>query len=236
MLLGSFWIHRIVFWFYFVMWCHRTASPPSTACLFVCLFVGIKPENPYFASRPGIEVKSFEYIHSGRVALPAARSYQRYATARRYSTCQLSLTLHKLHLWTYESPTQVASSRPKIPHVWSPYVLTIEAISCLKHQHSKGVRVRERGLVEKPELFESNLFFCFMLLHHHTASPPITSNLFFVYFAATQPARQLHQEQLQVVCSNRAAQKRLARGPRTPAMDLEFRGIRTHMYMHVNRQ
>jgi hypothetical protein len=24
--------------------------------LFVCLFVGIKPENPYFASRPGLEV------------------------------------------------------------------------------------------------------------------------------------------------------------------------------------
>ena len=26
-------------------------------CCFVFLFVGIKPENPYFASRPGLEVK-----------------------------------------------------------------------------------------------------------------------------------------------------------------------------------
>jgi len=26
-------------------------------CLFVCLFVGIKPQSPYFASRLGLEVK-----------------------------------------------------------------------------------------------------------------------------------------------------------------------------------
>ena len=38
--------------------------------MFVCLFVGIKPENPYFASQRGLE-NLWEYIQSGRVALPA---------------------------------------------------------------------------------------------------------------------------------------------------------------------
>ena len=34
---------------------------------FVCLIVAMKPKNPYFASRPGVEVKPLD-IHSGRVA------------------------------------------------------------------------------------------------------------------------------------------------------------------------
>ena len=39
--------------------------------LFFCLlFVVIKPENPYFASHPRLEVRSLG-VHSGRVALPA---------------------------------------------------------------------------------------------------------------------------------------------------------------------
>ena len=48
----------------------------------------------------------------------------------------------------------------------------------------------------------------------------------FLCFAATQLARQLHQERLQVVYRNRVARKRTAR---TPAMDLKLKGIRTHM-------
>jgi len=36
------------------------------------------------------------------------------------------------------------------------------------------------------------------------------TNLFLVCFAATQLARQLHQERTQVMCSNKVAQKRLA--------------------------
>ena len=34
-------------------------------CLFVCLFVGIKPQNPYFASRLGLEVKPLEVYPLG---------------------------------------------------------------------------------------------------------------------------------------------------------------------------
>jgi len=33
--------------------------------------VVIKPENPSFASRPGLEIIVWEYIHSGCVSLPA---------------------------------------------------------------------------------------------------------------------------------------------------------------------
>jgi len=55
---------------------------------------------------------------------------------------------------------------------------------------------------------------------------------FFVFFgcyAATQLALQLHQERTQVVCSNREARKRPASLEGTPAMDIEIKGIRTHM-------
>jgi len=44
----------------FLLLCCHTATISSEfffVCLFVCLFVGIKPENLYFASRPGLEVR-----------------------------------------------------------------------------------------------------------------------------------------------------------------------------------
>jgi len=40
-------------------------------CLFVCCFVVMKPDNPYSASRRGLEVSPWEFIHSDSVALPA---------------------------------------------------------------------------------------------------------------------------------------------------------------------
>ena len=78
----------------------------------VCLFVVIKPENPYFASRPRREVKPpGEYP-------PGPRSYpwRSYPAKHRGDTLRANWCEHSTHwrvgshLWPYASPTQVASS------------------------------------------------------------------------------------------------------------------------------
>jgi len=58
------------------------SSASSKSSDFVCFFVVIKPENHYFASRPGLEVKPLEFIHSGRVAHPAVLPTLRYTTSQ----------------------------------------------------------------------------------------------------------------------------------------------------------
>jgi len=80
----------------------------------------------------------------------------------------------------------------------------------------------------KSYLGSKKTFGLFFLLCRHTASPTVTSGMhtawqvvcclfvcwgffFGCCFVATQLARQLHQERLQVGCSNKEARKRLAR-------------------------
>jgi len=95
--------------------------------LFVCLFVIINPENLYrdFASRPGLEGKPWEYIHSGRVALPAVLPKVHHRPEPLYvptdvNTLQVdgfaSLDLRKPHTDT----SSAAKWRPEISHVGSP--------------------------------------------------------------------------------------------------------------------
>jgi len=64
-------------------------------CLFFCLFVVVKPKNIYFASCPGIEVKPLEFIHSGRIALPAVLPEVHHRPETLYvPTVELRSTLH----------------------------------------------------------------------------------------------------------------------------------------------
>jgi len=54
--------------------------------------------------------------------------------------------------------------------------------------------------------------------------------IFFGCYATTQLALQLHQERSQVVCSNLVGKPGSARPEGTSAIDLELKGIRTHMW------
>jgi len=89
----------------------------GTFCLFVCLFVVIKSENPYFVSRSGLEVNPLGVFPLGpRSWKLLLRSYQRYTAAQNHSTCQLRLRLYKLTGWLasldYASPTLKHSHPP----------------------------------------------------------------------------------------------------------------------------
>jgi len=98
--------------------------PPPPSSVF-CLFISIKPENPYVDSHPGLEVKPLAIYPLGSRSsfcgstkgTPLPRDTLRanwgeHSTSRRVGS----------HLWTYANPMQVASSateqRPKITHVW----------------------------------------------------------------------------------------------------------------------
>jgi len=60
----------------------------------------------------------------------------------------------------------------------------------------------------KSWISHGGIFFLVLCINdRHTA----VSFFFFVCFAATQLARQVHQERTQVLCSNKVARKRLAR-------------------------
>jgi len=65
-----FWRHRKRLASFFIVKPGNFVFRKST----IFFFVVIKPENPYFASHLGLEVTSWEYIHSGSVALPAVLS------------------------------------------------------------------------------------------------------------------------------------------------------------------
>jgi len=67
------------------------ASKSASPCLFFLFFwfVVIKPENPHFASRPGLEVIPLS-ISLGCVVF--LRSYKWYITAQNHSTCKMRLT------------------------------------------------------------------------------------------------------------------------------------------------
>jgi len=81
--------------------------------LFVCLCVVINPENPFFASRLVHEVNPWEYIHSGRVALPAVPLKVNHRLEPLYRPSEVNTSTSwwvGSHPWTYASPIQVASS------------------------------------------------------------------------------------------------------------------------------
>jgi len=88
----------------------------SFVCLFVCLFVGIKPEKLYAVSFVGKEVNPLGVITHGQRRKSPKYQRQRY----RPRTCQTMInTLHVDGLWTYASPMQGAFSaterRPPMP-------------------------------------------------------------------------------------------------------------------------
>jgi len=62
----------------------HTVSVGIVICLFFPFFpVVIKPEDPYFASRPGLKVNPLGVYPLG----PRSSSYQRYTTAQRIYMC-----------------------------------------------------------------------------------------------------------------------------------------------------
>jgi len=66
-------------------------------CLF-CLFVGINPENPHFASRSGLEVNPLGVYPLGPRSSSCGPT-KKYTTAQNHSTYNLWLTLYKLMGW-----------------------------------------------------------------------------------------------------------------------------------------
>ena len=75
----------------------------SRVCLFVgdlvvCLFVAIKPENPYFATRPGLKVNPLGIYPLGPRSSSCGPK-KRYTIAQKHFTCQLRSTLYKLTGW-----------------------------------------------------------------------------------------------------------------------------------------
>ena len=72
--------------------------------LFVCLFVGVKPDNLYFASRPGLEVNPLGVYPLGSVTF--LRSYQRYTAAQNtlfFKTKTIILDRHVIPAYSVSS-------------------------------------------------------------------------------------------------------------------------------------
>jgi len=104
---------------------NRASSKASS--LFVCLFFVVKPENPYFAFRFGLEVNPRGVYPPGphsssfgpTKCTPPPRTTLRTIWGQPSTSWRAGS-----HSWTYASPIQVASSateyRPEILHIWSP--------------------------------------------------------------------------------------------------------------------
>jgi len=76
----------------------------------------------------------------------------------------------------------------------------------------------------------------FHQFHHHTHLVPFFGFWFLVYYAATQLATPLHQRRIQVMRSNKVAQKRLIESNGTPAMNFGCEEIRKRRYTQTKNR
>ena len=169
------------YFFSFILWLRRLDHSGWTnqvVLFFFCLFVGIKPENPYFASCPGLKV------HSGSVALPVFLPNVHHRPEPLYVPSEVN-TRQVDGLVRIPGPTQapyrcILSNRIAFrdPPRLFPLCPVAPAVSCLEHKEVR-VRVGRGQPMNDLVVWESG--------HPSTNKNWIKPNSFFLFLGFCRP-------------------------------------------------